>query len=247
MDILKNAKDLQEELVAHRRYLHEHAEIGFALKNTTAYVCEKLEEMGYEPRVLGKSGVVATVGKGKRSFLLRADMDALPIKEETGETFACEWGNMHACGHDLHTAMLLGAAKLLKMHEGSLKGQIRLFFQTAEEILEGAKTGLKEGVLRPLKPNAGIMLTQDIGSKAYCIGEMLRFGYSKQKTLMVGDAMGDLEAARKNGVYYFPILPGKERESWQELVSEGLARLAHGSFGGEYQEKKIKEFMENFK
>ena len=98
-----------------------------------------------------------------------------------------------------------------------------------------------------LIPNTDIMLTQDIGSKAYCIARMLEFGYDKEKTLMVGDAMGDLDAARQNGVYYFPILPGKEAESWHELVSEGLSRLAEGSFGGAYQEKKIQEFMDNFK
>ena len=98
-----------------------------------------------------------------------------------------------------------------------------------------------------LIPNTDIMLTQDIGSKAYCIARMLEFGYDKKKTLMVGDAMGDLDAARQNGVYYFPILPGKEAESWHELVSEGLSRLAEGSFGGAYQEKKIQEFMDNFK
>ena len=92
-----------------------------------------------------------------------------------------------------------------------------------------------------------VTLTQDMGSKAYCIGEMLKLGYDKIKTLMVGDAMGDLDAARANGVYFFPILPGKEKESWQELCEVGLGRLIDGTYGGEYQEKKISEFMDNFK
>ena len=98
-----------------------------------------------------------------------------------------------------------------------------------------------------LLPHTDIMLTQDIGSKAYCIGEMLKFGYKNTSVLMVGDAMGDLDAARENGVYFFPILPGKEAESWQELVSDGLSRLLDGTYGIEYQQKKISEFIENFK
>ena len=142
-----------------------------------------------------------------------------------------------------------------------LPEEVKIPFDGAQEGLRAAhavadvaivSSANREAVLEEwekfmLIPHTDIMLTQDIGSKAYCIGEMLRFGYSKQKTLMVGDAMGDLEAARKNGVYYFPILPGKERESWQELVGEGLKRLENGTYRGEYQEKKIKEFMENFK
>ncbi len=98
-----------------------------------------------------------------------------------------------------------------------------------------------------LIPHTDIMLTQDIGSKAFCIGEMLKLGYPEENVLMVGDAMGDLDAAEKNGVFYFPILPGREAESWLELMSEGLDRLTDGSYGGEYQKKKIREFMENFK
>lgn len=97
-----------------------------------------------------------------------------------------------------------------------------------------------------LIPYTDIMLTQDVGSKAYCINEMLKIGYAKEKTLMVGDAMGDLDAAERNGVYYFPILPGKEAESWHELMTEGIDRLLCGTYGGEYQDKKIKEFINNF-
>ena len=76
---------------------------------------------------------------------------------------------------------------------------------------------------------------------------MLKLGYEKQKTLMVGDAIGDLDAAKQNGVYFFPILPTKEKESWQELCDTALQKLLDGSYGGEYQEKKIADFMANFK
>ena len=97
-----------------------------------------------------------------------------------------------------------------------------------------------------LLPKTDIMLTQDVGSKAFCIAQMLNLGYDKNKTLMVGDAMGDLDAARQNGVHFYPILPGREKESWDELVSVGLGRLKDGTYGGEYADGKIDEFMKNF-
>ncbi len=97
-----------------------------------------------------------------------------------------------------------------------------------------------------LLPSTDVVLTQDIGSKAFCIGEMLHFGYSTDKVLMVGDAIGDMDAAEKNGVLYFPILPGKEADSWRELREVALGKLMDGTYRGEYQEQKIKEFMDNF-
>lgn len=97
-----------------------------------------------------------------------------------------------------------------------------------------------------LLPSTDVVLTQDIGSKAFCIGEMLHFGYSADKVLMVGDAIGDMDAAEKNGVLYFPILPGKEADSWRELREVALGKLMDGTYRGEYQEQKIKEFMDNF-
>ena len=82
----------------------------------------------------------------------------MPIAEETGLAYACKNGNMHACGHDLHAAMLLGAAKLLKAREKELKGKVKLLFQPAEELLEGAKDVIENGVLGDPKPNAAVML-----------------------------------------------------------------------------------------
>ena len=149
MQILNQAKKLQPTLAKYRQYLHEHAEVGFALSKTATFVEKNLQEMGYTPIRIAKNCLLATIGKpsAKGAFLLRADMDALPIKEKSGEAFACKTGNMHACGHDMHTAMLLGAAKLLKDNERELKGQVKLLFQPAEEILQGAKTAVDAGVL----------------------------------------------------------------------------------------------------
>jgi len=157
--ILKRAAELQEQIVAHRRYFHENAEVGNELPLTCAYVVEKLTEMGYEPKVIGKTGVVAVAGKKPgKTFMLRADMDALPMGEETDEPFKSKTPHMHSCGHDLHTAMLLGAAQILKENEDKLEGQVKLMFQPAEELLWGAKAMIDEGLMENPKVDAAMMI-----------------------------------------------------------------------------------------
>ena len=160
MDILKEAMGLHPRITEHRRWLHAHAETGFRLENTKTYVRTTLESIGYHPTECGKCGLVATVGgkKDGRCFLLRADMDALPIQEETDSPFGCPNGNMHACGHDMHTAMLLGAAQLLKNHEEELEGTVKLMFQPAEEIFEGSQDMIENGVLENPEVDAGMMI-----------------------------------------------------------------------------------------
>ena len=157
--ILREAKALQEEIKAHRLWLHTHAETGFDLTETKPYVKSTLTEMGYTVQECGKAGLVTTVGKpGGKVLLLRADMDALPIAEEADVDFACKNGRMHACGHDMHTAMLLGAAKILKAHESELDGMVKLMFQPAEEIFEGSKDMIASGVLENPRPDAALMI-----------------------------------------------------------------------------------------
>ena len=155
--LLKQAEKIQAELIAQRRWLHQNAETGFALKDTFSFIESELQKMGCTPTRCGKAGLTATIGQGDKCILLRADADALPIKEETGLPFACKNGNMHACGHDLHTTMLLGAVKLLKTQEERLNGVVKVFFQSAEEILEGAKEGIEEGILQNPKVDVAIM------------------------------------------------------------------------------------------
>lgn len=158
--IYEDAKSLQEELVAHRRYLHQHPELGLDLPLTSAYVKEKLIEMGYEPLDCGKSGVLAQVG-GKnpgKVFLIRGDMDALPVKEEVEWDYKSTNENMHACGHDFHTTMLLGAARLLKDNEDKIKGTVKLMFQPAEETLLGAKAMIEAGILENPKVDGAMMI-----------------------------------------------------------------------------------------
>ena len=147
--VLEEARRDAGRIAEDRRWLHAHAETGFDLAETLPWVRARLEEMGYAPRPLGRAGLSVDVG-GKRpgkTFLLRADMDALPIQEESGVDFSCAAGRMHACGHDLHTAMLLEAARILKAHEDEITGTVRLMFQPAEEIFEGSRDMIGAGIL----------------------------------------------------------------------------------------------------
>ena len=151
------SEELKKEIIDNRRELHKRAEIGFDLPETRAYVAKKLREYGYEPVELG-GGITCTVGAGEKTILLRADMDALPMKEESGLDYACETGNCHSCGHDCHTAMLLGAAKALKEMEGELKGTVKFMFQPAEELLGGAAAMIEAGLLENPKVDAAFGL-----------------------------------------------------------------------------------------
>lgn len=114
-------------------------------------------------------------------------------------------------------------------------------------IVSSANPGavLEEWKMHGLLEHTDIVLAQDAGSKAFCIGELLKKGYSHDHVLMCGDAPGDLRAAEKNGVYYYPILVKKEKESWQEFMDCACDKLLSEEYGGDYQNKKIKEFVEN--
>ncbi|MBE6605856.1 MAG: amidohydrolase [Ruminococcaceae bacterium] len=164
MDILNEAKSLESELIEMRRYLHTHAGVGFDTEDAVNFVMNALESTGLNPKKCGRGGVTCEIGKNGRCVLIRADMDALNIREESGEEFASENGNMHACGHDMHTAMLLGAAKILKEHENELHGRVRLMFQSAEETLEGANDMIESDVLESPRPDAAMMIHVMVGT-----------------------------------------------------------------------------------
>lgn len=159
--LIKEAESLQSELTLIRRDLHQHPEVGFDLPYTKAFVKRKLEEFGYEARELGRAGIVVLAG-GKnpgKTILLRADMDALPLQEEADVEYRSRTeGNMHGCGHDMHTAMLLGAAKLLKEHEEEIRGTVKLEFQPAEEIFQGSPDMLNAGLLENPHVDAAVMI-----------------------------------------------------------------------------------------
>ena len=147
--ILTEARGIQPWIVDIRRTLHRHPELQYEEVVTSKLVQDVLGELGIPFEAgIAETGVLASVGEGELCVALRADMDALPIHEEADVDFRSEVdGKMHACGHDCHTAMLLGAAKLLKQHEANLPGTIKLLFQPAEEGGAGGKRMREAGVL----------------------------------------------------------------------------------------------------
>ena len=179
MNYYERALELKDETIANRRHIHKNAETGLDLPKTKAYVMEKLTEYGLEPKDCG-DGVTATLGKGGKVLLLRADMDALPMPEESGEEFACPTGKeAHTCGHDFHAAMLLTAAKMLKEKEDTLEGTIKFMFQPAEETFEGSKNMIENGILE--NPPVDAALAYHVSPGKMPIG---LFMYNDKDTMM---------------------------------------------------------------
>ena len=159
-EVLTRSGELHPWLEEVRHDLHRHPEVGFELSYTKDRVKRELEEMGFTPEDCGKCGLVVLLGGKKpgKTILLRADMDALPVREEAEVDFASEYeGKMHGCGHDMHTAMLLGAAKILKENEDQIAGTVKLVFQPAEEIFKGSEDMIAAGVLENPKVDAAVM------------------------------------------------------------------------------------------
>ncbi len=174
-DMLRQAREMSERLVAWRRRIHRHPELGFEVGRTAELVAGALEELGIAHEVgVGKSGVVGRLGEGPPAVGLRADMDALPIQEENEVAYASEVpGMMHACGHDAHTAMLLGAAQLLARLPDRPAGEIRFLFQPSEESVDdegmsGARRMIEDGALDGL--DAVLALHVDSDARAGRIG-----------------------------------------------------------------------------
>ena len=179
MNYYERALELKDETIANRRHIHKNAETGLDIPKTKAYVMEKLTEYGLEPKDCGY-GVTATLGKGGKVLLLRADMDALPMPEESGEEFACPTGKeAHTCGHDFHAAMLLTAAKMLKEKEDTLEGTIKFMFQPAEETFEGSKNMIENGILE--NPPVDAALAYHVSPGKMPIG---LFMYNDKDTMM---------------------------------------------------------------
>lgn len=151
-DLAADCAAIQRELVAVRRELHEHPELGFREYDTARRIAERLGELGLVPRrEVGGTGVLADLETGipGPTVLLRADMDALPIEEVSGRAYGSRTaGVMHACGHDAHMSALLGAAKILTTRQSLLRGRVRFLFQPAEELGLGAKAVIEAGALR---------------------------------------------------------------------------------------------------
>ena len=156
--IMEQAMAIKDDIISYRRTIHANPEVGTELPMTKKFVMDKLIEFGYEPQEICESGIVATISGPKpgKVFLLRADMDALPMAEGADVDFKATNGAMHSCGHDMHTAMLLGAARLLKENQDEIEGTVKLIFQPDEEGFTGAKKMIEAGVLENPKVDAAM-------------------------------------------------------------------------------------------
>lgn len=168
---IEQAKLIKEDMIVYRRTIHSNPEVGSKLPKTKTYVIDKLRKLGYDPKEICESGIVATIKGDKpgKPFLLRADMDALPMKEETECDFKSTNGCMHSCGHDMHTAMILGAAKLLKQNQNQIEGTIKLVFQPDEEGFTGAKKMIQAGILENPKVDAAMAMHVHSGTPSNTI------------------------------------------------------------------------------
>ena len=178
-----------EELREIRHYLHQHPELSGQEYQTTAFLKDRLEGLGIRVLESGlKTGLIAEIGTGHPVVALRADIDALPIVEQTGLPYQSQnLGVMHACGHDFHQTSLLGAAALLKEKEAQLDGTVRLIFQPAEEISEGATEVLSTGLLEDVQGIIGFhnMPQLKAGQLALNAGAMMA-GVEKFKVTVTG-------------------------------------------------------------
>lgn len=163
MDINKEAELLSNYVVRLRKHFHMYPELGMQEYETSKRIKEELHNMGIPFVSVGETGVVGLVGKGERVIALRADMDALPIQERTEVAYKSKYdGVMHACGHDAHTASLLGAAQILKKYEEELSCTVKLIFQPSEENCKGAKLICDEGHLDDVEEIFGLHVFGDM-------------------------------------------------------------------------------------
>ncbi len=171
------ARGVLEETVQLRRTLHRNPELSGCEQETRALIMGQLEALGIPYRVYSNGGIAACIGTGDRAVGVRGDIDALPIQEKTGLPYASQKpGVMHACGHDVHTAILLGAARMFKSMEAELPCMVKLFFQPAEETVGGARTMIEEGCMAAPTVDAVLGIHVDptipVGSAAFLPGKM---------------------------------------------------------------------------
>lgn len=178
MEFLDKARELEPQIVAWRRDIHMHPELGFQEVRTANLVAETLRDLGLEVEVgVGRTGVVARIGEGTPAIGIRADMDALPIQEVNDVPYASKTpGVMHACGHDAHTAILLGVAKLLHNMPDRPAGEIRLLFQPSEEKwdsqgISGATAMISDNALQGLDAVIALHVSSTTPSGVIELGE----------------------------------------------------------------------------
>jgi len=178
MDVTAKIKEygaeLEQQIIADRRYLHSNPELSLKEYNTQKFICDRLDQLGIPYTLMAGTGVVGTIrgeapgaydaqGNPAHRIGVRADMDALPVLERTGFEYASQnEGIMHACGHDCHVSMLLGAARIMNDMRDQLRGEVRLIFQPAEEIAKGSRMMMAEGVLDGLDTLYGTHIWSEV-------------------------------------------------------------------------------------
>ena len=179
MDIGRLAEEQKDYVIQARHYLHSHPEVGEQEVNTTRYICGELEKMGVAVQTFeGITGCVGTINGARpgKTVMLRADIDALPIEEQPGKSYCSQNpGVMHACGHDCHTAMLLGAARILASHREEICGTVKLIFQMGEEIGRKSEEYVKRGALEGVDAIFGMHVwsSLDTGTANFQEGERM--------------------------------------------------------------------------
>lgn len=179
MNIRELAKEQEDYVIRCRRHLHAHPELSTQEVETTRFIKAELESMGIPVQEFdGITGCVGTITGGQpgRTIMLRADIDALPIQENPGKSYCSQNpGVMHACGHDCHTAMLLGAAKILSAHKDEIRGTVKLLFQMAEEIGRRSEEYVTRGALEGVDAIFGMHVwsLMDIGTASFEAGERM--------------------------------------------------------------------------
>lgn len=204
-DALKEGRALQEEIVAMRRDLHRIPELDLDLPQTSRYIRERMEALNIPYKVMAESGIVALIEgnpKGK-TIAIRADMDALAIKEEGDHDYCSTNENMHACGHDAHMAILLGTARVLAKHRDRLPGNVKLIFQPGEERVGGAEPMIAEGCLEDPRVDAII-------------------------ALHAGQIFGDVKNG-KIGICYGPVMASVDRLEMKVFGKGGHAAMPHNA------------------
>ncbi len=231
MNVQQLAKEQENYVIETRRYLHAHPEVGEHEVETTRFIVGELEKLGVPVETFeGITGCVATIQGGQpgKTVMLRADIDALPIQEEPGKSYcSLNPGVMHACGHDCHTAMLLGAARILWAHRQELKGTVKLIFQMAEEIGRKSEEYVKRGALEGVDAIFGMHVwpSMDVGTVNFEGGERMacsdRFTIQIKGELSHGSAphLGkDAILAAAASVMALQSIPSRQNNPLNSLV-----------------------------
>ena len=252
-DYLKTkAAEIEEWIINIRRDFHKYPELGFEEYRTRDKIIEYLEEMNIEYNIIATTGVVGIIrGKEKgKTVALRADMDALPMTDKKEVSYKSKInGKMHSCGHDAHMAILLGAAKILQELKGSIKGNVKLLFQPAEETLGGAKPMIEEGVLDSPYVDGVFGLHVDNSLEKGTIG--IRYGQMKAASDMI-----DIVIYGKNSHGAYPqngidaiAIANQVMSSLQTIVSRNVdprssAVLTIGTIKGGYARNIVADKVE---